>query len=163
MVANHNSSRQTVISGPKDALANVLEDLKQDGLSSKLLPVAGAFHSSLMQEAQKPLVEAIGAVEFHAPRCVVFQRHGAGLSLTTRRRFATQLGRPSSFVGGICERDQGHVWRRRACVPRDRSTKTSSPLVAEILKNRNDSVAVAIDPQRRRPARISQHHRTTVC
>ena len=108
VVANHNSSRQTVISGPQDALVRMLEDLMQDGLNSKLLPVSGAFHSPLMQEAQKPLVEALSAEAFYPPRGTVF-------SNVTARAYPEDPGLSANssaaifFISGICDRDQGDV------------------------------------------------------
>ena len=148
VVANHNSSRQTVISGPKDALANVVEDLKQDGLSSKLLPVAGAFHSPLMQEARKPLMEAIAAAEFHAPRYVVFSNATARAypddPEAIREQLSGHLLSSVEFVSEIKAMYEAGARMFLEIGPRNILTS----LVAEILKNRNDSVAVAIDPQR---------------
>ena len=148
MVANHNSSRQTVISGPKDALVRVLEDLKQDGLNSKLLPVSGAFHSPLMQEAQKPLVEALSAEAFYAPRGTVFSNVTARAYPEDPEAIRQQLGghllASVEFVTEIKAMYEAGARVFLEVGPRNILTS----FVSEILKDRNDSIALALDPQR---------------
>ena len=148
VVANHNSSRQTVISGPKDALVRVLEDLKQDGLNSKLLPVAGAFHSPLMQEAQKPLMEAIAPRSFTLPEARFFPMLRRGLILKIPEAIREQLGghllASVEFVTEIKAMYEAGARVFLEIGPRNILTS----FVAEILKDRNDSIALALDPQR---------------
>ncbi|MFE0089839.1 SDR family NAD(P)-dependent oxidoreductase [Streptomyces sp. NPDC059016] len=51
VVANHNTPRQTVISGPTAAVESALGLLREAGLGAKRLPVACAFHSPLVAGA----------------------------------------------------------------------------------------------------------------
>jgi acyl transferase domain-containing protein/NAD(P)H-dependent flavin oxidoreductase YrpB (nitropropane dioxygenase family) len=148
VVANHNAPRETVISGPMDALEKILADLKKDGLPSKLLPVAGAFHSSLMQEAQRPLVEAIATVTFHRPQCSVFSNsHARPYAFdpeSIRRQLESHMLSPVEFVGEIEAMYESGARIFIEVGPRN----ILSSLVAEILKDRGDAIIVALDPQR---------------
>ncbi|WP_287127710.1 type I polyketide synthase, partial [Candidatus Cyanaurora vandensis] len=71
-VANHNAPQQTVISGTKEAIQKAVQHLTAAGLTATMLPVAGAFHSALMESAQAPLAEAIRAIEFQSPQVPVY-------------------------------------------------------------------------------------------
>lgn len=51
VLANHNSPRQTAISGPTDDVATAIEKLRAHGLETKRIPVACAFHSPLVAAA----------------------------------------------------------------------------------------------------------------
>ena len=76
-LANHNSPEQVVITGTQDAVDAVVQAADQAGLRSSALPVAGAFHSPLMQAAQGPLSAAIQAVNWSAPQVPVYANaHG---------------------------------------------------------------------------------------
>jgi [acyl-carrier-protein] S-malonyltransferase len=60
VVANANAPRQAVVSGDADAIEAMQHVVTEAGLGSVVpLPVAGAFHSSLMQDAQDELAEVI--------------------------------------------------------------------------------------------------------
>ena len=148
VIANHNGPRETVISGPMDALEKILADLKNDELPSKLLPVAGAFHSSLMQEAQRPLVEAFATVTFRRPHCSVFSNSNARpypLDLESiRRQLESHMLSPVEFVGEIEAMYESGARIFIEVGPRN----ILSSLVAEILKDRGDTIIVALDPQR---------------
>ena len=64
-LANINTEDQIVISGDKIAVARAMDLASARGAKKTIpLPVSGAFHSSLMEEAQKGLKEAIGAISF---------------------------------------------------------------------------------------------------
>lgn len=51
VIANYNSSTQHVISGGKDDVIQFTNKIKQVGGKAIILPVSGAFHSALMQDA----------------------------------------------------------------------------------------------------------------
>src|SRR3954452_19847924 len=53
-IANDNAPDQLVLSGAVDALDLVEAELKERGVRGKRLPVAGAFHSPLMEPAVGP-------------------------------------------------------------------------------------------------------------
>ena len=148
VIANHNGPRETVVSGPMEALEEVLADLRKDKISSKLLPVAGAFHSPLMHEAQRPLVEAIATVEFSPPQCSVFCNSGgkpyAPDAQSIRRQLESHMLSPVEFVEEIEAMYESGARIFVEVGPRN----ILSSLAAEILKDRDDAIVVALDPQR---------------
>ena len=70
-IANDNAPDQLVLSGAVDSLARVEEQLKERGVRGKRLPVAGAFHSPLMQPAVEPYRAVVAGVQFGEPRVPV--------------------------------------------------------------------------------------------
>ena len=74
VAANYNAPGQTVISGEEEAVNAVCAALKVAGIRrALLLPVAGAFHSPLMESARTELEQAIAEAEFTIPRCPIYQ------------------------------------------------------------------------------------------
>ncbi|HMR81991.1 MAG TPA: ACP S-malonyltransferase [Niabella sp.] len=72
--ANYNCPGQLVISGSIKGIEIACEKMKAAGAKRALvLPVGGAFHSPLMEPAQKELQEAIEKTTFHNPACPVYQ------------------------------------------------------------------------------------------
>ena len=72
--ANYNCPGQLVISGNKEAVERACEVIKEAGAKRAImLPVGGAFHSPLMQNAKDELEAAIQATTFHKPICPVYQ------------------------------------------------------------------------------------------
>jgi malonyl CoA-acyl carrier protein transacylase len=70
-IANDNAPDQLVLSGAVDALDRVEAELKERGVRGKRLPVAGAFHSPLMQPAVEPFRAVVTEIEFGDPRVPV--------------------------------------------------------------------------------------------
>lgn len=71
-LANFNCPGQLVISGPADRLAAACELAKARGAKRAVpLPVAGAYHSRLMDSARTPLAAALAEVPVNAPRVPV--------------------------------------------------------------------------------------------
>lgn len=67
-LANINSPGQTVLSGTADAIEKAAEACKAAGAKRALpLPVAGAFHSPLMQPAAERLAAVLEDVQLNAP------------------------------------------------------------------------------------------------
>jgi len=67
-VANDNSVGQVVISGSKVAIDRALEIAKAKGAKRAIaLPVSGAFHSTLMLEAQNEMRNALEKAEIKSP------------------------------------------------------------------------------------------------
>ena len=72
--ANYNCEGQIVISGTVDAVTQASEKMKEEGAKrALLLPVGGAFHSQLMQQAAEELAEGIESVDFKKPVCPIYQ------------------------------------------------------------------------------------------
>jgi [acyl-carrier-protein] S-malonyltransferase len=70
-IANDNAPDQLVLSGAVEALDRVEEQLKERGVRGKRLPVAGAFHSPLMQPAVEPFRAVVDGIVFAEPRVPV--------------------------------------------------------------------------------------------
>lgn len=70
-VANDNAPGQVVLSGAPDALENVREDARAQGLKALPLGVAGAFHSPQMQGAVEPFRAALAEADFGEPQIPV--------------------------------------------------------------------------------------------
>ncbi len=76
--ANYNCPGQLVISGEVEAVNKACETLKEKGAKRALvLPVGGAFHSSLMAPAKEALANAIENTDFRKPICPVYQNVNA--------------------------------------------------------------------------------------
>lgn len=74
VAANYNCPGQLVISGASESVDAACEKLKAAGARRALrLPVGGAFHSPLMEDAREELEQAIAEVEFHTPKCPIYQ------------------------------------------------------------------------------------------
>tara|TARA_X000000950_G_scaffold5324_1_gene5492 strand:+ start:1915 stop:2808 length:894 start_codon:yes stop_codon:yes gene_type:complete len=74
VAANYNCPGQLVISGEIKSIESACEKLKENGARRALvLPVGGAFHSPLMEEAKKELEDAIHKTIFSAPICPIYQ------------------------------------------------------------------------------------------
>ncbi|MEI6522992.1 MAG: ACP S-malonyltransferase [Bacteroidota bacterium] len=78
VAANYNCPGQLVISGSIEGVNIACERLKAAGAKRALvLQVGGAFHSPLMQPAQKELEDAINNTKFSIPICPVYQNVNA--------------------------------------------------------------------------------------
>jgi [acyl-carrier-protein] S-malonyltransferase len=74
VAANYNCPGQVVISGSNKGVEEACKLLKAAGAKRTLiLPVGGAFHSSIMQPAKEELTKAIEAVTFNTPTCSIYQ------------------------------------------------------------------------------------------
>jgi [acyl-carrier-protein] S-malonyltransferase len=71
-VANDNAPDQLVLSGAVGALDTAEALLKEHGIRGKRLPVAGAFHSPLMEPAVEPFRAAVEATKIAEPRVPVY-------------------------------------------------------------------------------------------
>lgn len=72
--ANYNCPGQIVISGSNAGIDKACELLKEAGAKRALkLSVGGAFHSPLMEPAEKELAEAIQNTVFTKPICPIYQ------------------------------------------------------------------------------------------
>ena len=72
--ANYNCPGQLVISGARNQIKKACEKLTNAGARRAiLLPVGGAFHSSLMDTAKFQLSKAIKNIPFLEPSCPVYQ------------------------------------------------------------------------------------------
>jgi malonyl CoA-acyl carrier protein transacylase len=72
VIANHNAPLQSVISGEKKAVREVVDALNVAQIMARMLPVAGAFHSSLVESAQASLSGAIASAPMQSPKIPVY-------------------------------------------------------------------------------------------
>jgi len=105
-VANHNSPKQTVISGPSDALETALTKLEAAGMRATRLPVAGAFHSPLMTEPAQRLAVALAELDWHtSAKATIYSNHDgaphpdSGQALLARMQ--NHMLAPVEFVSAI--------------------------------------------------------------
>ncbi|MDD5754630.1 MAG: type I polyketide synthase [Methylococcales bacterium] len=96
VIAGYNSPRLHVISGEKDALDAVCENLWSQGFSSQTLAVSHAFHSPLMQEM-------LGEFADVARRCNYRQPNIAIVSSLTGKRIDAEMSTADYWVQHIIE------------------------------------------------------------
>ncbi|GGV85836.1 hypothetical protein GCM10015535_33110 [Streptomyces gelaticus] len=105
VVANHNSPRQTVISGPTADVETAVEQLRAQGLKATRIPVACAFHSTLVAAAGDTFAATLASVPLETPTVQVWSNRTAAVYPTTpdaiRAELAAQIGSPVRFVEQI--------------------------------------------------------------
>lgn len=98
VAANYNAPGQVVISGDDAAVARAMARAQALGARRVVaLPVSGAFHSPLMEEARSGLAEGLEALPLTAPRCPVYLNVTAAPTTDPaeiRRRLLEQLTAP---------------------------------------------------------------------
>ncbi|HBX66883.1 MAG: [acyl-carrier-protein] S-malonyltransferase [Balneola sp.] len=78
IAANYNCPGQLVISGYQEAVEKAVELAKENGARmAKLLPVSGAFHSSLMQPAYDGLKDQLEKLEINETNCPIYSNYTA--------------------------------------------------------------------------------------
>ena len=105
VAANYNCPGQLVISGELNAIELACEKLKEIGARRALvLPVGGAFHSPLMEEAKRELENAINETVFSDPICPIYQ-NVSGLPYSSeieiKENLISQLTRPVKWTQSI--------------------------------------------------------------
>lgn len=100
-VGNHNAPNQVVLSGSGEQLDSARARLKEAGIRSTRLHVAGAFHSPLMASAVEPLRAALAEVEFAPPDCVVFSPISVAPMEDPRRELPDSLLSPVRWVDTV--------------------------------------------------------------
>jgi acyl transferase domain-containing protein len=104
-LANHNSPRQTVISAANDAVRAAIGKLEAAGFTARLIPVACAFHSPLMEAARVRFAEVLARQTFAKPSAQVFSNTLGGPYPEEPREIAALLAshlvRPVKFVDEI--------------------------------------------------------------
>ncbi|MFA6723632.1 MAG: ACP S-malonyltransferase [Lentisphaeria bacterium] len=97
-VANYNSPDQTIVSGPDQAIDAALENLRALRQKAVRLQVAGAFHSSLMLEAQRLFAPELDKVQLSPPRCRLAQNYSGGFASDPAEISANLLRQVSGSV-----------------------------------------------------------------
>lgn len=103
--ANFNSPGQVVVSGSKAACELVPAVAKEMGYPAKPLPVAGAFHSPLMQPAADRLSAALDKIEWDGALCPVLSNVTAvpheGEVRSIKKRLVEQLTNSVRWSGSM--------------------------------------------------------------
>jgi len=105
VLANRNSPRQGVLSGPSAAIAEVEKICRRRNISAIRLPVAAAFHSDQIKAAVKPFQLALEKVALKPTAVSVFsnttgQAYPADAT-AAKSLLGNQLSRPVDFVREI--------------------------------------------------------------
>jgi [acyl-carrier-protein] S-malonyltransferase len=90
-VASDNSPDQVVLSGDRYALETLAHDAAAAGRDTKLLPIAGAYHSPAMESAREEFARALSAARFDRPRIPVVSSVSVAPMDEPRRRLAESL------------------------------------------------------------------------
>ena len=93
-VANDNAPDQVVLSGPDAGLAEAEERLREAGVRAKRLPVAGAFHSPMMESAVDPFRALVVETPVRQPRVPVFSCVTAAPFEDIRAQLVEAITRP---------------------------------------------------------------------
>ncbi|MFE2881832.1 SDR family NAD(P)-dependent oxidoreductase [Streptomyces sp. NPDC059272] len=105
VIANHNSPRQTVISGPTEAVATAIRLLREAGLGAKRIPVACAFHSPLVAGAGERFAQSLAQRPVLSPEFPVWSNRTAAPygddADAVRSELTAQIGSPVGFVAEI--------------------------------------------------------------
>ncbi|MER6534943.1 SDR family NAD(P)-dependent oxidoreductase [Streptomyces sp900105755] len=105
VVANHNSPRQTVISGPTDEVTEAVRLLRAAGLGAKRIPVACAFHSPVVAGAGDRFAEVLADTVVRPPEFPVWSNRTAAPyrpdADAVRAELAAQIGSPVAFAAQI--------------------------------------------------------------
>lgn len=105
VLANRNSPNQGVLSGSTTAIDAAAKICKAKKIKAVRLPVAAAFHSYLVADAQIPFQEALKTVDF-APTAIPVMSNTTGNAYSTdsakaRKQLGCQLANPVNFVQNI--------------------------------------------------------------
>jgi acyl transferase domain-containing protein len=147
-IANENGPHQTVIAGPRVAVAAARDRLQLAGMRVTSLPVGAGFHTPLMAHAVPPFEAALDRLELRQPQVLV----AANLTgdwfpadvTEIRRMLAQQLVQPVRF-GLVVERLYAAGTR---CFVEVGPRAILTSLVNEILGDR-EHLALAVQPSRR--------------
>jgi [acyl-carrier-protein] S-malonyltransferase len=107
-IANDNAPDQLVLSGAIDALDEAEQLLRERKVRAKRLPVAGAFHSPLMEPAVAPYREVVEQIELREPSVPVISCVSAAPFEDVREQLVQALTNPvrwTEVMGAL--RDRG--------------------------------------------------------
>jgi acyl transferase domain-containing protein/NAD(P)H-dependent flavin oxidoreductase YrpB (nitropropane dioxygenase family) len=127
VVANHNSPRQTVISGPTEAMATAVRLLRAAGHRAERIPVACAFHSPVVAAGGERFAEALASRTVRPPEFPVWSNRTAAPYGDRRRRDPRGTRRPDRRPRRIRRTDRGHVRGRGADLRRGRPRLRTHP------------------------------------
>ncbi|MFJ8648541.1 SDR family NAD(P)-dependent oxidoreductase [Streptomyces sp. NPDC093546] len=106
-LCNHNAPDEQVVGGPAPEVERFVRACQDAGITVRPLPVAAAFHTSLVDHAVAPFRAACAGTSFHSPRLPVYANtadtaYGPDGD-ANRAVLAEQLRRPVDFAGRLRE------------------------------------------------------------
>jgi len=101
VVANDNAPDQLILAGTVAAVEAAIAELRERRVAAKRLPVAGAFHSPLMESAVAPFRAALADVEPAEPRVPVFSGVTAQPFEDVRDRLAEGIVSPVRWLDSM--------------------------------------------------------------
>ncbi|NVN91187.1 MAG: KR domain-containing protein [Desulfuromonadales bacterium] len=105
VIANRNAPLQAVLSGSSAEIERATAVFSDNNLNAKQLPVAAAFHSSLVADAAVPFLAELEKMEFTPARIPVYANSSAAEypadAAQAKTLLAHQLARPVEFVAEI--------------------------------------------------------------
>jgi len=105
VIANKNAPDQMVLSGTTDEIKRAARAFDRIKVQNRLLPVSGAFHSSLVAHVREPFLAALGKVDIYETGIPVFANSTANEYPIdpdeVRSILADQLVNPVEFVKEI--------------------------------------------------------------
>lgn len=101
VLANDNAPNQVVLSGPANEIAAARALCEKQNLKARLLPVATAFHSSIVANAVGPFEAVLKKLKFRAPKVTTYANQTASPYKVPVAKLAntiaTQLAHPVRF------------------------------------------------------------------
>ena len=143
-VANDNAPDQLVLSGADAALGEAETRLGEAGIRAKRLPVAGAFHSPLMEPAVEPFREIVEATDVRQPRVPVISCVTAEPFDNVRERLIEAITRPVRWL----EVMQGLEQRGAARFVETGPGKVLTGLVRKSLGDADAEAPLSMEPAR---------------
>ena len=102
VVANRNSPKQYVLSGPVEQIKRAVGNLTKRAIRSRMLQVSAAFHSPLVAGARAPFAAALEGIAFDKGRMPVYAnatgREYPKTAKQAREVLANQIVRPVNFM-----------------------------------------------------------------
>jgi len=144
-VANHNAPQQSIISGSKKSISEVLQRVIEKGIEAGFIPAGAAFHSPFVESAQTKLANEIKKASWSKGNIPIYSNttgdvHSDNIG-KVRNTMASHLVKPVEFVSQIeaMYRDGARIFLELG--PKSVLTR----LVERILSDHDSFKAVSID------------------
>ncbi|MEW6995740.1 SDR family NAD(P)-dependent oxidoreductase [Colwelliaceae bacterium MEBiC 14330] len=153
-IANYNSNNQVVVAGVTSQINIAIDELKDKGYKVVPLPVSAAFHTPLVGHAQKPFAAAIDNAKFNKPIVPVYSngtaKAHANNATDIKKSLKNHILESVHFNEEIDNiyADGGRIFVEFG--PKNVLTN----LVENILKDKDDVVAIAINANANKSADI---------
>lgn len=111
-IANHNTAEQIVITGEEESISHAVNLIKETGGRARPLPVSGAWHCSLMENAVSEFRQFMDAIPFSKPETTMLFNATAEIEdnpETIKDIMAQQLTSPVKWYDVILNMLEGEV------------------------------------------------------